>query len=156
MAAYSTPDMPQANTRTEADLKTLMDNSTFYGVYELPDSNAGSSSTFHFQASAHLLMRLDGNEPKQVGLARVVTDNLAFAWGGDLYILPGYRRRGLAKWLLECIGELVKSKPQLYSICTAGPESMDMVEKIVGMKPWATKRPGAKLMFRRNMLEDVL
>jgi GNAT superfamily N-acetyltransferase len=40
---------------------------------------------------------------QQVGLARVVTDQATFAWLCDVFVLEAYRRRGLSKWLLECV-----------------------------------------------------
>lgn len=40
---------------------------------------------------------------RQIGFARVVTDYATFAYLGDVFILEGYRGRGLAKFLLECI-----------------------------------------------------
>ncbi len=39
----------------------------------------------------------------QIGFARVITDHATFAYIGDLYILDAYQRRGLGKWLMECI-----------------------------------------------------
>jgi GNAT superfamily N-acetyltransferase len=38
---------------------------------------------------------------RQVGFARVVTDRATFAWLCDVFVLEGYRGRGLSKWLLE-------------------------------------------------------
>jgi len=38
-----------------------------------------------------------------VGFARVVTDYATFAWVADVFVLPAYRGRGLAKWLMEVI-----------------------------------------------------
>jgi GNAT superfamily N-acetyltransferase len=40
---------------------------------------------------------------RQVGLARVVTDRATFAWLCDVFVLEGYRGRGLSKWLMECV-----------------------------------------------------
>jgi GNAT superfamily N-acetyltransferase len=40
---------------------------------------------------------------RQVGLARVVTDRATFAWLCDVFVLEGYRGRGLSKWLIECV-----------------------------------------------------
>jgi GNAT superfamily N-acetyltransferase len=39
----------------------------------------------------------------QIGFARVVTDRTSFAWLADVYVLPAYRGRGLARWMLECV-----------------------------------------------------
>jgi GNAT superfamily N-acetyltransferase len=41
--------------------------------------------------------------PQQIGFARVVTDRATFAWLCDVFVLEGYRGRGLSKWLLECV-----------------------------------------------------
>lgn len=40
---------------------------------------------------------------RQVGFARVISDRATFAYLADVFILPEYRRRGLSKWLMECI-----------------------------------------------------
>ena len=40
---------------------------------------------------------------RQIGFARVVTDYATFAYIGDVFVLEGYRGRGLARWLMEVI-----------------------------------------------------
>ena len=40
---------------------------------------------------------------RQIGFARVVTDYATFAYLADVFILEGYRGRGLAKFLMESI-----------------------------------------------------
>jgi GNAT superfamily N-acetyltransferase len=40
---------------------------------------------------------------KLVGFARVISDYATYAYIGDVFILPAYRGRGLAKLLMECI-----------------------------------------------------
>src|SRR5260370_42455471 len=39
----------------------------------------------------------------QIGFARVVTDRTAFAYIGDVFVLPSHRRQGGSKKLLEAI-----------------------------------------------------
>lgn len=39
----------------------------------------------------------------QVGFARVVTDYSCFGYLCDVFVLESHRRRGLSKWLMECI-----------------------------------------------------
>ena len=41
----------------------------------------------------------------QVGFARVVSDEVTFAWICDLIIDPTCRGEGLGKWFMECIME---------------------------------------------------
>ena len=38
---------------------------------------------------------------RQIGFARWITDRSTFAYLGDVYVLEGYRGRGLGKWLTE-------------------------------------------------------
>lgn len=40
---------------------------------------------------------------KQIGLARVVTDQAVFAYLCDVFVLEEYRGQGVGKWLLETI-----------------------------------------------------
>ncbi|HEX9495351.1 MAG TPA: GNAT family N-acetyltransferase [Candidatus Limnocylindria bacterium] len=39
----------------------------------------------------------------QAGYCRVVTDGATFAWLCDVFVLPAYRGRGLATWLIETV-----------------------------------------------------
>lgn len=49
---------------------------------------------------------------KQVGFARLVTDNVTFAWLCDVFIEEEYRGQGLGKWLMSAI----VSHPDLINI----------------------------------------
>jgi N-acetylglutamate synthase-like GNAT family acetyltransferase len=40
---------------------------------------------------------------EQAGFARVITDRATFAYLADVFVLPGFRERGLSKWLMQCI-----------------------------------------------------
>lgn len=40
---------------------------------------------------------------RQIGFARAVTDRATFAYVGDVFVLEGYRGRGLGKWLISCL-----------------------------------------------------
>jgi len=42
-------------------------------------------------------------DDRQIGFARVVTDQATFAYIGDVYVLEEFRGRGLSKWLMETI-----------------------------------------------------
>jgi GNAT superfamily N-acetyltransferase len=39
----------------------------------------------------------------QVGFARVISDFATFAYLADVFVLESHRRRGLSKWMMECI-----------------------------------------------------
>jgi len=53
---------------------------------------------------------LDGE--RQIGFARVISDQATIAYLGDVFVLPEYRGKGLAKWLIEC----VVSHPELQGL----------------------------------------
>ena len=40
---------------------------------------------------------------RQIGFARVVTDEATFAYLADVYVLEAYQGRGLGTWLIEVI-----------------------------------------------------
>lgn len=40
---------------------------------------------------------------KQIGFARVITDQATFAYLADVYVLEDYRGRGLGAWLMDVI-----------------------------------------------------
>jgi len=42
---------------------------------------------------------------RQIGLARVITDEATFAYLCDVYVLPEFQGQGLGKWLMECVME---------------------------------------------------
>jgi GNAT superfamily N-acetyltransferase len=50
--------------------------------------------------------------PKQIGLGRMITDRITFAYLTDLYILPAYSGRGLGSWLITVITELLTTWPE--------------------------------------------
>jgi GNAT superfamily N-acetyltransferase len=42
-------------------------------------------------------------DEQQVGFARVISDRATFAWVADVFVLPGFRGRGLGTWLMETV-----------------------------------------------------
>jgi len=59
-----------------AIVKKSIENSLCFGVYE---------------------------QVKQIGFARVISDQATFAWLCDVFILKPHRGRGLGKWLVRCV-----------------------------------------------------
>ena len=43
------------------------------------------------------------DQGKQIGLARIITDKITFAYLLDVYVLEEYQGQGLGKWLMECV-----------------------------------------------------
>ena len=65
-----------AKSRTPEQTRTAIENSICFGLY---------------------------HGDRQIGFARVVSDQATFAYLGDVFILPEFRGQGLSKWLMETI-----------------------------------------------------
>ncbi len=50
-----------------------------------------------------LVFGMYDGQGRQVGFARVVTDQATFAWLCDVFILPVAQGRGLGTWLMGCV-----------------------------------------------------
>jgi hypothetical protein len=50
---------------------------------------------------------------QQIGLARVVTDEVSFAYLTDFYCLKRFQGKGLGKWTLSILDETFAAWPQL-------------------------------------------
>lgn len=64
------------------------------------------------RACAHSLVFGVFDGPRQVALARVVSDTATFAWVCDVFVHEDYRGRGIGKWLIESI----RGHPQLQGL----------------------------------------
>lgn len=40
---------------------------------------------------------------RQIGFARLVTDEVVISWLGDVFVIPDFQKRGLGKWLVQCV-----------------------------------------------------
>ena len=84
------------------------------------------------------------DKSEQVGFARVVTDHATFGYLADVFILDGYRSKGLSKWLMETI----MNHPELQGLrrwmlatrdahglyAQFGFTPLDKPERIMGLK----------------------
>lgn len=64
---------------------------------------AGITRNIVEKAIAHSLCMGLYLDEKQVGFARVVTDQATFAYLADVFILPDYRGKGLARWMIATL-----------------------------------------------------
>lgn len=59
---------------------------------------------------------LGRSDPPQIGFARVITDEVTFAYLTDVYVLEGHQGKGLGSWLMECVDEEFASWPHLRRV----------------------------------------
>ncbi|KAI1395511.1 hypothetical protein F4819DRAFT_187114 [Hypoxylon fuscum] len=102
-------------------MKKALHNSLCLGLYVLPKSTseiAGQSI------------------PTQIGLVRVVTDDVTFAYLTDVYVLPEYQGKGLGGWMMECLNEVIKGWTHLRRFMFLTSDKMDLYRKYLGAKDW--------------------
>ncbi|KXJ89574.1 gcn5-related n-acetyltransferase [Microdochium bolleyi] len=82
-------------------MRELLQNSLPFGVYQErtpANPDTGSPST---------------NSLELVGIARLVTDFVTFAYLTDVWVQPGNQGKGLGRWLIGCVQEVVEAMPYL-------------------------------------------
>ena len=76
--AFLANDSYWAAERTREQTETVIENSICFGLYQ---------------------------GMRQVGFARVVSDQATFAYVGDVFVIDEFRGQGLSKWLMETMLE---------------------------------------------------
>lgn len=89
-----------------------------------------------FVASSRLYTCIGQNSPSQIGLVRLVTDDVTFAYITDVYILPEYQGKGLGRWMLECLNEIIQGWTYLRRVMFLSSDKMDLYRKCLGAKDW--------------------
>lgn len=74
--SFLTNDSYWAQRRTPKQTRTAIENSICFGLY---------------------------HHDRQIGFARVVSDQATFAYLGDVFVIEEFRGRGLSKWLMEVV-----------------------------------------------------
>ncbi|PLB55676.1 hypothetical protein P170DRAFT_314846, partial [Aspergillus steynii IBT 23096] len=119
----------------DATLQSLINSSFCFGVYKVQVNDRTSSSTPNGDIAGSHGPTTTNEKAEQIGFARLVTDNVTFAYLNDLYILPEHQGLGLGGWLLEAIDELLRPLPRLrwFMLRTSGEKSRQLYEKKLGM-----------------------
>ena len=141
----------------ESLLKKMLEKLLCFGVYELPSSTssiAGSQLPFHFPTFL-LITFLGKNGPRQIGLARLVTDEVSFAYLTDVYVLEDFQGKGLGTWLIECVEAHVMKWPELRRIMLLSSHTTKFYEEKLGVTPFPQGANGARI-FSRIGLGSVL
>ncbi|CZR51917.1 related to GNAT family N-acetyltransferase [Phialocephala subalpina] len=116
----------------ETLLKTMLDNSLCFGVYELPKSSADIAGRAG---------------PRQIGLARLVTDRVSTAYLTDVYIMEEFQRKGIGKWLIQCVNEHVETWPEMRWTFLVTSDQIKFYEENLGMSIYGECRDG-KIMSK--------
>jgi len=90
--AYSSPEMFWIHAMPLEELEVLIANSVMVGLYDVTSART------------------------MLGMARLVTDQLTFAFVTDVYVCPESRGLGLARWITRCAKEVCMAFPHLHRV----------------------------------------
>lgn len=154
-AAFASEDMGWAKPLSPESTKAMLANSCTLCLYAITTSSSKNnvdshstsalnstpqSSTTDGQSDSQSLRRED---LLQIGMARIITDYVTFAWLTDVYLHRDYRGKGLGEWLMSCTKEILDGRPDLR-------RTMLLTDTPKRGVPFYEKTLGAKL-FVQNM-----
>lgn len=90
--------------------------------------------------------------PTQIGLARLVTDEVTIAFLTDVYVLKEYRGKGLGIWLIECVNETINTWPNLRRVLLLSndTEGARFYKKILDVDPYPQGAGGHFILSRKG------
>jgi len=86
--------------------------------------------------------------PRQVGLARLITDEVSFAYLTDVYILDEHQGKGLGKFLIKCVDETLSQWPEFKRALLINSSGSKFYEEALGMKKFEQDKDGLAVMTR--------
>lgn len=148
-----------ARTMDEKLLKKMLDNSLCFGVYALPTSSAEIAGPHTFSIFDRPTdIGLGRGNPRQIGLARLITDEVSFAYVTDVYILEEHQGKGLGKFLIKCINDTISSWPEFRRVLLITSGANKFYEEMLGMKDFEQGKNGFTMMTRKGsgaVIKDV-
>jgi hypothetical protein len=96
-----------------------------------------------------LTLFIDRSNLQQIGLARLITDQVTFAYVTDVYILEQYQGKGLGSFLIGCVNETLLSWPALrgaFLIASRG----DFYAERLEMVPFDAAKSGLQWMVKKG------
>jgi ribosomal protein S18 acetylase RimI-like enzyme len=133
----------QGLPRDEA--RRAINNAMCFGLYELPESSSAIAGTLPSRSQS-LIRESNATiagkaDLKQIGLVRLLTDDVTFAYITDVYVLREYQGQSLGRWMLACLDEVIKSWPHLRRVMfLTSDEMIPLYRKMIGAK--AVGEPG--------------
>jgi GNAT superfamily N-acetyltransferase len=118
-----------AKPLSATDLFKTVHNSLCFGVY------AGTDET-------------PPSEKPMIAFARLITDHVTFAYLTDVYVLETHQGKGLGKWMMACLKEVLDSWEGLRRcvLFTGGKDAVRLYERTLGMRDVREQRNGLVIM----------
>lgn len=115
--AFGTEDMYWAKPLLPDQLELMLEHSLTLGMYRTSPSTPSPKSAVEPSSprTPSPTLEDEGADEKleQIGMARIVTDYVTFVYLTDVYVVPGYRKDGLGKWIVACCKEVIDGTPEL-------------------------------------------
>ncbi|KAF1984954.1 hypothetical protein K402DRAFT_395323 [Aulographum hederae CBS 113979] len=110
--AMASPELYWTKPMAPENIQPMIDNCCIFGLYCVPSTPPGPPSKPAPETPA------DAANPattqlQQIGLARLITDYVTFCYLTDVYVLQSYKGRGLGRWLVRCVKEVIDAHPEL-------------------------------------------
>jgi len=124
-AAFASKDLFWCTHLSDSVLRTTLENSFCLGLYVQT-----TPSTSPIPANT------TPPAPEQIGLARIITDYTTFAYLTDVYVREDFRGKGLGKWLVECVDEVLGGMEHLRRaiLLTSAGQKEGYYERNLGME----------------------
>ncbi|MCJ1300551.1 hypothetical protein MMC08_003348 [Hypocenomyce scalaris] len=136
-AAFSSPAMYWCTPLSSSALQLCLSSSLCLGLYRSTSSSqpVGLGTT---------------PKPEQIGLARLITDNVTFAYLTDVYVVPEEQGKGLGTWLVECVDEVLEGMEGLRRaiLVTGEGKREEFYERKLGMRRVERGKAGLVIMNR--------
>ncbi|KAE8382359.1 hypothetical protein BDV26DRAFT_16837 [Aspergillus bertholletiae] len=155
-AAFDQECMYWARSFPEDILQHIINGSFCFGVYKVQPNIAGQDGESNMISNDR---PPDSNQNiVQIGFARLITDNVTFAYLTDLYILPEYQGHGLGGWLIDCVGEVMRPLPHLrwFMLRTSSEKSRQAYEKRLEMSVLDTGSASGGFMMGRKGTANIV
>jgi GNAT superfamily N-acetyltransferase len=70
-----------------------------------------------------------------IGFGRVITDYVTFGYLTDVFVLDAHQKKGLGRWMLECLNEVLEEWPELrrFILLSSNPHAMKLYADVMGM-----------------------
>lgn len=145
-----------ANAPTPEAMRAMLENSLSFGVYRelAQEEEKASNATPSSSTGAITSGRSSSAKLEFVGMARCITDFVTFSYLTDVWVQPGFQGRGLGRWLVSCVGEVMESMPFLrrHILFTSDwDRSVPFYEEILGVSVVEARRgEGLAIMSKRG------
>ncbi|KAF2198007.1 acetyltransferase, partial [Delitschia confertaspora ATCC 74209] len=133
-----------ANPMSPEALKLMLDNSCTLGLYKVERREAMEEQDQQQQQQQRQYI--------PIGLARLVTDYVTFAYLTDVFVREEFRKFGLGKWLIVCCREVLEGMPELRRamLMTSVGYAKNMYQRELGMKSYGQDPNGLTVMCAKK------